>query len=212
MAIPVPFVKSQWLDNNGVPLAGGQLFSYQAGTSTPLATYADPLGATPNANPVILDAYGRANVFLGNSYYKLVLEDSLGNVLWTEDNINGTTSINTLRSGTINPPNTLGNDGDFYINYTTWTVFGPRNAGVWPAGVSMLGANGTAKQESLTGTYAGGNTTYTLTYTPTAAPEVLAILGTNPQTQGVDYTISGTTITFIGQNTTASLLLVKYRY
>ena len=47
------------IDSNGVPLAGGQLFSYVYGTTTPLSTYQDPLLTTPNANPIIADANGR---------------------------------------------------------------------------------------------------------------------------------------------------------
>lgn len=83
--LPVP--KSRFFDANGVPLAGGQLFSYQAGTSTPLATYTDETGNTPNTNPVILDSTGSANVWMGPGAYKFVLEDSTGNVQWTVDEV-----------------------------------------------------------------------------------------------------------------------------
>ena len=44
-------------DANGLPLAGGKLYSYAAGTSTPLALLAAD-GVTPLANPVVLDASG----------------------------------------------------------------------------------------------------------------------------------------------------------
>ena len=49
-------------DTNGDPLAGGQLFTYQAGSLIPLATYTDATLTVPNTNPVILDAYGKAEV------------------------------------------------------------------------------------------------------------------------------------------------------
>jgi hypothetical protein len=76
----------QYLTNGGLPLAGGKLYSYQAGTSTPLATYTDRSGSVANANPVVLDAAGRADVWLSvNVAYKLVLEDSAGNVLDSVD-------------------------------------------------------------------------------------------------------------------------------
>jgi hypothetical protein len=72
----------QYSTNGGLPLAGGKIYSYQAGTSTPLATYTDRSGSVSNANPVVLDAAGRADVWLSvNVAYKLVLEDSAGNVL-----------------------------------------------------------------------------------------------------------------------------------
>ena len=73
--------------NNGYPLAGGMLDTFAAGTFTPLATYSDPAGATPNPNPVLLDASGRANIyFTVGSAYKLRQRDSTGVTLWTVDN------------------------------------------------------------------------------------------------------------------------------
>jgi hypothetical protein len=64
-------------DANGAPLAGGKLYSYAAGTSTPLATYTDQGGGTPNANPTILDSSGEASVWLGPLAYKLDLFSAL---------------------------------------------------------------------------------------------------------------------------------------
>ncbi len=55
---------NQFLDDNGDPLAGGKLYSYEAGTSTPLATYTDVTGSVANSNPVILDSGGRASVWI----------------------------------------------------------------------------------------------------------------------------------------------------
>lgn len=86
-AILSPVLRQRFFDLNGLPLSGGQLFSYTAGTSTPQATYTDSTMATPNANPVVLDSAGYANVWLGSGAYKFVLEDSLGNVLWTVDQV-----------------------------------------------------------------------------------------------------------------------------
>ena len=73
-------------DADGAPLVGGLLYSYAAGTLTPLATYVDQAGVTTNANPVVLDSTGSANVWFGSSAYKLVLKDSVGATLWTVDN------------------------------------------------------------------------------------------------------------------------------
>lgn len=88
MAHLSPYPKFRAFDTNGLPLVGGQLFSYQAGTSTPQATFTDESGAAPNTNPVILDAYGEANVWLDDAKtYKLVLQDADGETLWTVDNI-----------------------------------------------------------------------------------------------------------------------------
>lgn len=85
---PFPVWGNSNEDNNGNPLAGGKLFTYAAGTSTPLATYTDSTGGTPNANPVVLDQFGRANIWQQDGVgYKFVLQDSLGNTLWTADNV-----------------------------------------------------------------------------------------------------------------------------
>lgn len=52
--------------------------------------------------------------------------------------INGKTVLN----GSIDPTGSTGTDGDFYINTATNTLFGPKAAGVWPAGVSLVGPAG----------------------------------------------------------------------
>jgi hypothetical protein len=51
----------QFFDNSGVPLNGGLLYTYAAGTTTPQTTYSDSTGATPNANPIVLDSAGRVS-------------------------------------------------------------------------------------------------------------------------------------------------------
>jgi hypothetical protein len=104
MSNPVlcPVLKQQFVDQNGLPYAGGQLFSYTAGTSTPQVTYTDETGATPNTNPIILDAAGRANVWLGSGAYKFVLEDVNSNVIWTVDQVSVTSNGSNLGS-----PNTF---------------------------------------------------------------------------------------------------------
>lgn len=59
--------------------------------------------------------------------------------------VNGTNGADgkTVLHGTTNPSNlSTGTDGDFYINTNTFTFFGPKAGGVWPAGVSMVGADG----------------------------------------------------------------------
>jgi hypothetical protein len=66
------------LNTEGYPLAGGNLYSYQAGTLTPQATYTDATLTVPNPNPIILDAFGTAAVWLGSSSYKFNLLDANG--------------------------------------------------------------------------------------------------------------------------------------
>lgn len=75
MANLSPWLTQKFFDANGLPLNGGKLWSYEAGTTTPLATYIDSTGVTPNTNPIILDANGEASIWLGQDAYKFVLMD-----------------------------------------------------------------------------------------------------------------------------------------
>ena len=75
------------LDNSGNPLSGGKLYSYSAGTTTNLNTFSDSDLSVPNANPIILDAGGRATVYLSASSYKFKLTSSGDDVIYTQDNV-----------------------------------------------------------------------------------------------------------------------------
>lgn len=80
----------QFFDNNGVPLNGGLIYTYQAGSSTPLSTYTTNSGTVPNSNPIILDAAGRTpqEIWLQTGYtYKFVIQTSAGVTLQTLDNL-----------------------------------------------------------------------------------------------------------------------------
>lgn len=87
MAAPLTLALKQFLDANGDPLSGGKLYSYAAGTTTPLVTYSNAAGTTPNTNPVVLDAAGRATVYLGNANYKFRIDDSSDVTQDTIDNV-----------------------------------------------------------------------------------------------------------------------------
>ena len=78
----------QAFDDNGDPLSGGLLYTYVAGTSTNKATYADKDLVSANTNPVVLDARGEAQIYF-TGQIKLVLKDSAGSTIWTEDYIEG---------------------------------------------------------------------------------------------------------------------------
>jgi hypothetical protein len=78
--------KFQAINSNGVPLVGGKLYSYAAGTTTPLTTYSNYELSAANTNPVILDSRGEAFVYC-SSLLKLILKTSDDVVIWTVDNI-----------------------------------------------------------------------------------------------------------------------------
>lgn len=48
----------------------------------------------------------------------------------------------TILSGAVDPIATDGANGDFYVNTATNYLFGPKAAGAWPAGVSLIGPAG----------------------------------------------------------------------
>lgn len=99
MATLTPSPYMQFFDTDGTFLAGGKLYTYAAGTTTPQATYTTQAGTTENTNPVTLDTTGSAAVWLGTSLYYFELKDSAGNLIWTADNIG--TSLPTLPTRTI---------------------------------------------------------------------------------------------------------------
>lgn len=93
----------QFFSNGGIPLIGGKLYTYQAGTSTPEATFTDVTGAVQNANPIVFLASGRlANeiwLTVGIAY-KFELRDALGNLIATYDNITAIPSSVNIASFT----------------------------------------------------------------------------------------------------------------
>lgn len=82
----------QFFDNNGVPLSGGLIYTYTAGTSTPATTYTTSAGNVANSNPIVLDSAGRTpnEVWLPQLLsYKFVLKNSSGDLIGTYDNLPG---------------------------------------------------------------------------------------------------------------------------
>lgn len=106
--------RQQFFDDDGAPLAGGQLFTYLAASSSKQATFSDSLGLVPNINPIVLDAAGRPTVEIwltGGLAYKLILSPSTdsdppSSPIWTEDNIAGI------------------DDATFLLNQTEWIASG----------------------------------------------------------------------------------------
>lgn len=89
---------AQFFDNNGDPLAGGLLYTYLAGTTTPATTYTSIAGTTNNTNPIVLDAAGRtpSQIWLvGGAFYKFVLKTSTNVQLGSYDNIPAIDDITT---------------------------------------------------------------------------------------------------------------------
>jgi len=89
---PVGGAAAQFFTNNGSPLAGGKLYTYVAGTTTPKVTYTSASGVTAHTNPIILNSAGRVptgEIWLDASPYKFLLKDSTDVLIATYDNISG---------------------------------------------------------------------------------------------------------------------------
>lgn len=79
---------SQQFDRLGKPLAGGKLFTYAAGTTTPQSAFQDTGLVLPLSNPIILDAGGRLpQLFFADGNIKIVLTDAHGVTQLAADNI-----------------------------------------------------------------------------------------------------------------------------
>ena len=114
------------LKDDGTLAVGYKIYTYVEGSSTPLATYTSSTGATPQANPIILNARGEtANpIWLtGGSGYKLVLTTDADVVVRTEDNIRGvgdnTLTVDQWQTSGLTPT---------YVSATSFTLVGDQTS------------------------------------------------------------------------------------
>jgi hypothetical protein len=133
MGVPVgiaPVALQQFFDVDGNPLAGGLLYTYASGTTTPLATYADFGGTTVNPNPLVLDSGGFASpgLFLQALAYTFVLTDVNNITQWSQDGIVSDQAIQNLKNPSV----------QVFAASDTFTV--PTN--VSGAKVTMVGGGG----------------------------------------------------------------------
>jgi hypothetical protein len=147
---PYPFIKPQFFDNSGHPLAGGRLWTYAAGTTTPLSTFTDSSGLTPNPDPIILDSAGRppfgTSIWIGASSYKFVLQNSMGVQIWSVDNVTNQ-NISLLGSNNI------------WTGTNTWNSTSTFNSSVsFNSGFTSTGPNTLNGGGALNGTYTGNPT------------------------------------------------------
>jgi hypothetical protein len=85
----LPWVKPQFFDAAGDPVASGKLYAFVAGTTTPQPTYSDVSLTTANANPIVLNAAGESatTIYLLPTGYKFRLDDAANVPLWTVDQV-----------------------------------------------------------------------------------------------------------------------------
>jgi hypothetical protein len=85
---------AQFFDNSGVPLSGGLVYTYAAGTTTPQTTYTTNAGSIAHTNPIVLDSAGRVpsggEIWLTDAVaYKFLLRTSTAVLIATYDNVTG---------------------------------------------------------------------------------------------------------------------------
>lgn len=131
-----------FVDAAGEPCAGCKLATFAAGTTTPLATYTDSTGVSQNTNPIILDAAGGAQIWMGANSYKLILQDASGATIWSVDQVNSARLFPCAPAGSIQIANSAVNalacDPSITINTVTHTV----NIGTLPPNHVTIGALG----------------------------------------------------------------------
>jgi hypothetical protein len=120
---PVGGVAAQFFDNNGVILSGGKLYTYAAGTTTPLASYTTSAGNVARTNPIVLNSAGRVGdggeIWVTPVSYKFVLRDSNDVLIATYDNVFGSGAFavtNYTGNGSTVGYAVLGNVVAAYIN------------------------------------------------------------------------------------------------
>jgi hypothetical protein len=139
---PVGGVAAQFFTNSGVPLSGGKLYTYAAGTTTPQATYTSSSGSTNHTNPIILDSAGRVpggELWISAPPYKFVLNTSTDVLIATYDNVlgigaasyqvdnftgTGSQTVFTLSAASLGENFTFVYINGVYQNKNTYTVSG----------------------------------------------------------------------------------------
>lgn len=161
-----PILQDAQFNDDGTFLAGGLIWFYEAGTSTPLLAYTTPVADTAWTNPIQLNARGETGgeIWLtAGSSYKMVLEgppeygQTHGIVISTFDNISG-----VYEPSADNSQNWIAFSGTpIYYNTTTFTTSGDQRA-IFLKGrrVKMLNSDGTTYYATIVdSSYAGGTTT-----------------------------------------------------
>src|ERR1700734_2274974 len=72
---------------NGQPLAGGFVYVFCTGTSTPCPTYFDSSGLYLATNPIILNSMGQAQIWIPPTAIDVVVQNSFGTQQYKVTNV-----------------------------------------------------------------------------------------------------------------------------
>jgi hypothetical protein len=169
---PLGGAGAQFFSNNGVPLAGGLLYTYLAGTSTPATTYTSSNGITPLANPIILDSAGRVptgEIWLTDGInYKFVLKDATDVLIATWDNLSGINS--NFISYTAQEETVTATAGQTVFDLALDYVPGVNNLAVFVNGSKQIVGTNYTETDSDTVTFLTGLNVGDLVQFSTATP------------------------------------------
>ena len=190
MANVAPPGLTQIFDSNGNPAAGFLLYTYDAGTSTPRTTWSNSAETVANANPVVLDASGRAQIFWRGNY-RVELRTPANAVVWSQDNFNvpdpsAATSI-VFANGAVSTPSVR------FAQATSSGLFSPA------ANVVAMSVNGVETMRWASGNVGIGGV-------PT---QRLDVFGTARVQGTLTVTTGGVTVTAGGVTVTAGGLTVS---
>jgi len=157
-----PLFNTQTVTENGAPAVGWTVTTYQAGSSTPLPTFTDSSGATPQSNPMVLDSLGLpalGQVWLTSGVaYKFVLADASGVVKRTEDNVTGVPSATATLDQWV-----ISGAAPLYISANSFSFQGDQTSTFTPGRrVKLTTSAGTLYATILTSVFAASITTITL--------------------------------------------------
>jgi hypothetical protein len=143
-------------DANGVTIPGGLIWTYAAGTTTPLATYTDSALTVPNQNPIIADGAGRWLAYAApGTGFKFVFETPAippvhGATIKTCDNIVAPLTDSTAGAtggATVISDNTTGVVNNFILPGRTKDTLWVWNGS---ADLSITGIAGAAQGDRIT--------------------------------------------------------------
>lgn len=177
----------QFIGNDGLPYAGGWLYFYATETDDPLDVYSDEDLTIARTNPIELDSDGGAgSVFLQNLPYKVVLEDSDHNQIWTEDPV-------------------------YSSDYSALAQFRPWNGDPNGLVAGYAGTQGALPGSSVVWDYLN-NVLYVCTFTGNAATAIWTAMNGDtsspnvPSPQGLVTVASDATFPVVQSDTTSSTI------
>lgn len=124
------FNDAPYVDSNGNPFVGANLYTYVAGSSTPAVTYTSATGLVQNANPMPLNSGGypttsgsQTQIWLtAGVSYKFALETSGGTPIWTRDNISGINDTTSSQDQWVSGP------APTFVSATSFSLVGDQTS------------------------------------------------------------------------------------